>query len=134
MSQSIPPPLSPGQLEVMQVVWDHGEVTVGEVHEILAAQREIARNTVQTTLVRLHEKGWLTQRRVTNANRYKAAVPRRRTLGRMVRELVDSAFGGSADGLMLALLEDRGLSHAEAERISQMIQESEHKSSGAQEK
>jgi BlaI family transcriptional regulator, penicillinase repressor len=121
------PPLSAAQLEIMNVVWDRGEVTVGEVYETLAARRKIARNTVQTTMVRLEEKGWLTHRTVANAFRYVAASPRQKTLRQMVTELVDTAFGGSAEGLVMTLLENRDLSASEADRIRALIEESEQK-------
>ena len=121
------PPLSAAQLEIMNLVWDRGEVTVGEVHEILAGRKSVARNTVQTTLVRLEEKGWLTHRVVANAFRYTATAPRRKTLRQMVGELVDSAFGGSTEGLVMALLEERGVSKTEAQRLRALIDESERK-------
>ena len=53
------PPLSEAQLEIMNVVWDRGEVTVAQVWKILSTRRKVARNTVQTMLARLEEKGWL---------------------------------------------------------------------------
>ena len=39
----------------------------------------------------------------------------------MVKRLVDSAFGGSAEGLILTLLKERGVSPEEAKRIRKMI-------------
>ncbi|MHC5540329.1 BlaI/MecI/CopY family transcriptional regulator, partial [Singulisphaera rosea] len=53
------PPLSEAQLELMNIVWDHGEVTVAEAWKALTARRKVARNTVLTTLTRLEERGWL---------------------------------------------------------------------------
>ena len=53
------PSLSPGQFEIMDVVWRQGDVTVAEVWKTLSAHRQIARNTVLTMLTRLEEKGWL---------------------------------------------------------------------------
>ena len=97
------PPLSEAQLEIMNVVWDHGEVTVSVVWKALAAEREVARNTIQTMMVRLEEKGWLQCSNLGHAFRYRAAKPRAEVLGGVVQRLVDSAFGGSADGLVLAL-------------------------------
>ncbi len=120
-------PLSASQLEIMNIVWEQGETTVGEVHELLAARRQIARNTIQTTMVRIEGKGWLTHRKVVNAFRYSSTVPRERTLRNMVGDLVDNAFGGSVEGLVMTLLEERGLSSAEADRIRTMIDESETK-------
>ena len=53
-------PLSEAQLEIMNLVWDQGEVTVADVWKALAKRRKLARNTMQTMIVRLEEKGWLT--------------------------------------------------------------------------
>ena len=62
MSRSTQPPLSEAQLEIMNVVWDRGEATVAEVWKALAARRKVARNTVQTMIARLEERGWLKRR------------------------------------------------------------------------
>ena len=89
--------------------------------ESLGSRRKVARSTVLTMLERLQEKGWLTCDEEGHAFRYRAAVPREATLGEMVRRLVDTAFGGSAKGLVMALLHDRGVSKEEAKRIKRMI-------------
>src|SRR5689334_14325825 len=83
--------LSPAQLEIMEVVWAAGEVGVAEVWKAIGDRRAVARNTVQTTLARLHERGWLKARPEGNALLYSAARPRRSVLARMVGKLVDTA-------------------------------------------
>ncbi len=80
-------------------------------------------------LARLQEKGWLECDDDGHAFRYKAAVPREATLGEVVRRLVDTAFGGSAEGLVMALLHDRGVTKEEARRIKKMIGKAEEKTS-----
>ncbi len=97
--------------------------SVADVWKGLVARRPLARNTVQTMMTRLEAKGWLRHRAVGNAFIYSATVARAKTLGRIVRALVDSAFRGSAEGLIAALLNERGVSDDEAERIRKMIQE-----------
>ena len=96
-------PLSEAQIEIMNVVWDRGEVTVADVWRTLAARRKVARNTVLTMITRLEEKGWLNRDDAGHAFRYRAAVPRKATLRSVVRRLVDTAFGGSAEGMVMAL-------------------------------
>ena len=115
------PGLSPAQLEVMNLVWDRGEITVGELWDYLSSLREISRNTVQTTMTRLEEKGWLKHRTVGQTFVYSAARERGDTLQGLVNGLVDSAFGGSVEGLMMALLHDRSLTPKEATRIQSLI-------------
>jgi predicted transcriptional regulator len=51
------PDLSPAQREIMEVVWDGGEVTAKEVRSILSRTRSISRNTVRTLIERMEDKG-----------------------------------------------------------------------------
>ena len=122
--------LSKGQLEIMDIVWEKGEVSVSEIWEILSAERPLARNTVQTMATRLEEKGWLRHRAIGKSFLYSAAVSREKTLGSLVEQLVDTAFAGSAEGLVLALLQGRGVSRDEAKRIRTMIDEAAKKREG----
>jgi len=115
------PALSPAQLEIMHVVWEGGEVTVTDAWSVLAQRRPVARNTILTLMDRLEKKGWLKRRADGQTHYYTAAVPRASTLGGVVHRLVDAAFAGSAEALVLALLEGRGVSAAEARRIRQLI-------------
>lgn len=125
MVNKSPPPLSAAQLEIMEIVWDRGEVAVSEAWEALAARRPVARNTVLTTLMRLEGKGWLKHRTVGRTFFYSATRPRVATMGRMVRQMVDDTFGGSAEGLVMALLDDRGVTKKEADRIRAMLDDAE---------
>lgn len=125
MTQSDLSPLSEAQREIMEIVWEQQEATVSEVRETLLKSRDVARNTVQTVMVRLEEKGWLKHRTSGRTFVYSANVPRRSSLGAKVAQMVDHMFAGSADELMTALLEYRGLSDAEAERIRAMIDQAE---------
>jgi BlaI family transcriptional regulator, penicillinase repressor len=123
------PPLSEAQMEIMNVVWDCGEATVAEVRAKLPSRRELARNTVLTVMDRLVERGWLLRDATGHAHRYRASVPRETTLGAMVRRLIDTTFGGSAEQLVMALLHDRGVSKQEAKRIRAMIDQAQEKKS-----
>jgi BlaI family penicillinase repressor len=113
--------LTPAQMEVMDLVWDQGEIGVAEAWKALSARRPVARNTVQTTLARLHERGWLRAREDGNAFVYTAVRPRQSVVSRMVERLADTAFGGSLSGLVAAIIESPRLSQAEAQRIRAIV-------------
>lgn len=119
--------LTPAQLEIMEIVWGRGEVGVAEVWKELQARRPIARNTVQTTMARLHERGWLRAREAGNAFLYAAARPRQSVLGRMAGRLLDTAFGGSVSGLMASIVESRRLPPEEVERLRRIIDDAERR-------
>ncbi|MBI2824616.1 MAG: BlaI/MecI/CopY family transcriptional regulator [Planctomycetia bacterium] len=115
------PALSEAQLEIMNVIWDHGECSVAAVWKMLQERRRVSRNTVHTLIARLEEKGWLSHREADSAFLYRASVSRERTQQRTVERMVQTVFNGSAEGLVLALLGGGRLTKAEAARIRQLI-------------
>ena len=120
-----PVPLSARQIEIMNIIWARGKASVAEVWEEMSARHNLARNTVQTLMTRLEEKGWLGHFEEGQAFRYFARRRREATLREMVEQMVDVAFAGSADSLVMALLEARGVSADEAQRIRAMIAQAE---------
>lgn len=127
MSEDELPPLSDVQHEVMSVVWDHGPCSASEVWKVLEQRRGVSRNTVHTLLVRLADKGWLQRSDETNGVLFSAAVSRSSTQQQCVRRLIDTVFDGSAEGLVLALLNQGTVSPAESARIRQLISQAEGK-------
>jgi predicted transcriptional regulator len=115
------PPMSEAQREIMEIFWQRGEAGVGEVWRTLVKRRQVARNTILTLITRLADKGWLVPRREGNAFRYTPAFPKQRSQAEEIRRLVDTVFDGSAECLVMTLLEGGGLSPDEAERIREMI-------------
>lgn len=120
--------LSDAQLEIMNVVWDREECSVADVWQALQEQRVLARNTVQTTMVRLEARGWLTHRDDEGTFIYRATVSRDEAQRQSVQQMLDTVFRGSTEGLVLTLLENQRLSKAEAARIRKMIREAEERS------
>ena len=126
MKRAEPPPLTAAQRELMEIFWQHGEATVSQVREQLQAQgRDVARNTVQTTMVRLEEKGWLQHRTDGRTFVYSAVRERKQSLGVKVSQLIDRFFAGSPEEMVNALIEYRGLTNEESQRIRKLIHDAE---------
>ncbi|WP_339911255.1 BlaI/MecI/CopY family transcriptional regulator [Symmachiella dynata] len=125
MAKANSSPLTDAQREIMEIVWERHEVTVSEVRDALSARRQLARNTVQTMIVRLEDKGWLKHREQGRTFVYSANRPRTVSLGAKVAQMVDRFFAGSPEEMVTALIEYRGLTADEAERIRDMIDEAE---------
>ncbi len=115
------PGLPEGQREIMEVIWDRGEASAFEVREILSQKREVSRTGIRTSLERLEKKGWLKHRVVGRTHFYSPTVSRDTNLRQRVVELVDRACGGRPERLMAALLEQRGLSSEEVQRIEALL-------------
>jgi len=115
------------QLEIMSVVWTRGKVTVAEVWRAVSTGRKLARNTVQTMMTRLEDKGWLKHEQRGNAFHYQANRQRSATQRSMVQRLINGAFEGSAEGLVMTLLENRQLDADEIKRIRKLLDEQKPK-------
>lgn len=122
------PTLSEAQLEVMNVLWDRGEATLGETWSQLNAKRPLARNTVQTLLSRLVDKGWVTYRSEGTGFIYRASRERQTATSQILQRVLKFAFQGSTEGLMMSLLQDARVSADEARRLKELIDEAERKS------
>ncbi|HTU49764.1 MAG TPA: BlaI/MecI/CopY family transcriptional regulator [Acidobacteriaceae bacterium] len=111
--------LTPLELEIMQVLWENGASTVTEVIPKLKA--ELAYTTVQTMLMVLLRKGKVKRTQEGRAFRYKPVVSRERASGSAVEDLVRRMFGGSAEALLMAMVDTRQISAKELERLARKV-------------
>ncbi|MGI8407204.1 MAG: BlaI/MecI/CopY family transcriptional regulator [Actinomycetota bacterium] len=89
--------LGPLESEIMDVVWERGDVTVRDVHTSLGAAKVIAYTTVMTTLGRLADKGFLERIEQQPAHHYKARVSRDQYAKSTVKSVVDWLVGHFPD-------------------------------------
>ncbi len=113
--------LTPRELAIMQVVWDRGQVTVRDVHEALSRDRKVAYTTIMTLMNILATKGHLARRQVDRAYVYNAVKPRQQVVGRLVRDFVERVFEGSAQPLLLHLVQHEKLTPAERRELRRLI-------------
>ena len=111
--------LTPLELEIMQVLWENGASTVTEVIPKLKA--ELAYTTVQTMLMVLLRKGKVKRTQEGRAFRYRPVVSRERASGSAVEDLVRRMFGGSAEALLMAMVDARQISAKELERLARKV-------------
>lgn len=107
--------LTPLELEIMKVLWETGAANVNTVQGRLA--RESAYTTVQTMLNVLHRKGKVKRTLKNNAYFYRPAISRREVVGQTVRDLVNRMFDGSAESLVMNLVETKQIT---AEKLSEL--------------
>ena len=112
--------LTPLELEIMQILWETGPANVQTVQRRL--ERGSAYTTVQTMLNVLHRKGKVTRELKDKAYFYRPAVSRRQVVGQAVGDLVERLFGGSAEGLVMSLLETRQLTPEKLSRLNELLE------------
>jgi predicted transcriptional regulator len=119
------PNLTEAELRLMDVLWDKGTATVGEVAQALPQDLDLAYNTVLTTLRILEEKGYVrhTKAKEGRAFVYSPRVGRDEAGRSAVRYLVSRFFRNSPELLVLNLLKDEELSERELGRIRNLLAE-----------
>lgn len=123
------PVLSEVQLEIMNIAWEQIPCSVADIWNELSERRHVSRNTVHTLIVRLEEKGWMRRRTRNGRVTYSPTVSREQNQQHSVRRMVENVFGGSAEGLVLALLNEPSISEKDAQRIQTMIAKARGKKS-----
>ncbi len=118
---STPPALTGQELEIMKIVWRLGPASVRQVHEAMAERRKIAYTTVMTLMTILQRKGHLKRKLAGRAYVYQPTRQKRQVMRGMVREFLDRAFNGSAEPLLLHLVEDEQLSAEDLEEIARTM-------------
>ena len=105
----------------MKIVWErHKGVTVRDVYEALLERRKVAYTTVMTMMNILEQKKYLKKSQADRAYLYRAARPQRQVIGDMVREFVNRVFNGSAEPLLMHLVEEHNLTREDLEEIARL--------------
>ena len=115
------------ELEVLKAVWRLGPATVRQVRDALSAgghgspPRELAYTSVMTVMSIMTNKGYLRRAKADGGYVYRAKVARGSTVGRMLRDLVERAFSGSAGAAALHLLESSEVTPEELRQLRELI-------------
>ena len=121
MARSKTEHLTPLELEIMHVLWETGHANVQTVQQKL--NRELAYTTVQTMLNILHKKGKAKRTLKDRAYFYKPAVSRKQVVSKQVSDVVDRLFGGSAESLVMSLVETKHLTPEKIARLQKLLEE-----------
>ncbi|SRR6266508_2041637 len=114
--------LTPTELEIMSVLWETGPANVQTVQQNL--KRELAYTTVQTILNILHRKGKVRRTLENRAYLYKAVVSRRQVVSHAIGDIVDRLFGGSAESLVMSMLETKHLTPQRLAKLNELLKAS----------
>src|SRR5437870_7508581 len=119
MTQKRSERLTPLELEIMNILWETGAANVHAVQEQL--ERELAYTTVQTMLNILHKKGKVKRVLKERAYEYAPIVSRSHVTRQHITDLIDRLFGGSAESLVVSLVETKHLTPKKLARLQKLI-------------
>ena len=113
--------LTPLELEIMHVLWEEGPANVQSVQQKL--KRPLAYTTVQTMLNILHRKGKVKRTLKERAYFYTPAVSRSHVTRQHIGDIIDRLFGGSAESLVMSLVETKHLTPEKLARLQKLLEE-----------
>lgn len=114
---------SNAELEILHVLWRNGPATVREVHDALSRERDLGYTTVLKTMQVMASKKLVTRDESERSHVYTATVEEKSVKRRLVTDLLDKAFEGSAAGLVMHALSGKRASRKEIEEIRKLLDE-----------
>ena len=105
----------------MDYIWTHGPSTSEACREALASSRPMKDSTIRTVLRRLEEKGYLSHSVEGRTFVSKAADVRQNVAVRAVKGIIDRFCGGSAEELLLGMVDSAVLDRKQLERLARKI-------------
>ena len=122
---------TPAELEVLQIIWKHGPCTVRKVMNLLRPERPRAYTSVMSLMNVMAEKGLLSQKPKGRAFIYSVKVSQDKTQSSMLSDLLNRAFDGSANALVVHLLQQAEPNSEELDEIHKTITKFTRKKGGA---
>jgi predicted transcriptional regulator len=111
------------EMEIMNVLWEAGPANVQTVQRRLG--RDLAYTTVQTMLNVLVRKKKVTRTLKDRAYYYRPMVSREKVAGHAIKDLIDRLFGGSAESLVMSLVESRHITPEKLAKLNRIIKAKE---------
>lgn len=117
-----------GELEVMQILWEHGEMKPAEIQDLFP--RSIKNSALRSFLSILLKKGDVTRHRVGKAYYYKAKAKKDPAFKSMLNEMVNTFFSGSREALLCRLIKSENLTAEELIELKRMADDQDDDSEG----
>jgi BlaI family transcriptional regulator, penicillinase repressor len=118
-----PPVPTNAELEILGILWEHGPQTVKHVHDAIRTRRDIGYTTILKLMQVMTEKGLLERDESARSHVYAAVAQEKKVKRRLVSDLVDRAFAGSAANLVQQLLSATRATPEELDEIRAVLDE-----------
>lgn len=118
--EKIPKPTE-SELEILQVLWQHGPSTVRHVHEELSKTKEVGYTTTLKLMQIMVEKEMLEADKASRSHIYRPLLEEERTQRQLLDRFLDAAFRGSASKLVMQALGNSNTSKEELDEIRNLL-------------
>ncbi len=113
------------ELEILQVLWQHGPATVRFVNERLNQKKEVGYTTTLKLMQIMAEKGLVKRNEENRSHLYEAHVTEEATQKHLLDKFLDVAFRGSASKLVMQALGNHKASKEELAQIRELLNKME---------
>ncbi|MEO6843857.1 MAG: BlaI/MecI/CopY family transcriptional regulator [Ginsengibacter sp.] len=114
------------ELEILQILWEEGDSTVREVHEILSAKKASGYTTTLKLMQIMHDKGLLHRNDEARSHVYTAAVKKESMQKQAVNKMINGMFKGSPAKLIMHALGNHKATKEEIAEIKKYLNEMEN--------
>lgn len=114
-----------GELEILRILWDLGPSPVRAVHHVLEERRGAGYTTVLKMMQIMTEKGLLERDESVRPQIFQPVRSRERVQKRLMDDLLERVFEGSAAKLVLQALSTKRASAEERGEIRRLLDELE---------
>ena len=111
------------ELTILRILWDLGPSTVRQVNEAMNKDRATGYTTTLKLMQIMTEKGLLLRDESQRQHVYKPTFTEEKTQKQLVGDLLERAFSGSAEKLVMRALSAKKVSAKELARIRKMLDE-----------
>lgn len=116
------PNLTPAEFEIMEVLWEKGELSTKEVVAAISNERKPAYNTVATVLTRLRQKGCVAAREQNFAYVYQPLIDREEVQTSKLDDLVDRFLNGNLSPLAVYIAKRRKLKPEQIAALAEILE------------
>lgn len=92
------------ELEILSLLWELKEASVRQIHERLAETKDTGYTTTLKIMQIMHAKGMVTRDEENRSHIYRPSTNQKETQKSLLKNLVTTAFGGSAQRLVMQAL------------------------------
>jgi len=117
------------ELTILRILWDNGPSTVRRVNEAMNKDENTGYTTTLKLMQIMAEKGLLIRDESQFKHVYKPALTEEKTQKQLVGDLIERAFAGSAEKLVMRALSAKKVPAKELERIRKILDEFKGKQS-----
>ncbi|MCZ7602613.1 MAG: BlaI/MecI/CopY family transcriptional regulator [Melioribacteraceae bacterium] len=116
------------ELEILQILWEKGDVTVKKVNEEINKRKDTGYTTTLKTMQIMFEKGLVERKKDGRSHTYSAAIKKEKTQQVLLDKILETAFGGSASKLVMQALGNKKTTKQELQEIKELINKLERDS------